>query len=585
MNAKKILAVAVTLCLLLCAMLPMAASAAPGQIAQYLYPTANPSGYYECTYDMATGGTAMILALPADATLHVYGTGMTGATISAYATDTNGDPAEYGLIPSNGGYVAAVNGEATCNAVQDMVRVYNGSASAINIRMNVTANAAGPDGSRDNPYPISTAGMGWNDVPFGDMGAYMLNVPEGETEMVFYKWTATGDGYAYIDAISASDMSGDLGWTYVVMNNTSSAVSNAQYSDQTDDDDYVDFANGDEILFGVATYANGSWACPEGVLSFRMGYDLYGSSSTPYIIEPGMTTYTGIGDKYFKTEANDVAGKLIITTDAEVWDYGYTTQYEKNSDGQVVIDVPAGDSGVVGLNIYYPGAGQVDAEIIYALPGSEYMPIELTVGDHTAPNPWWPGTYYTWTSDMDGLLVLDFGDFDGWLVNANNIPYTSEDGATYAEIEVVAGETAISVVDYNWRWDGKFSVEFEPEVGTLEYPYEVDAVGKLPNTTAPAGETVYYAVNSKLDGTTLTVTGNVVVKVNGNEVDAKNGYTLKAEGATIQVTITNNGNADATYEAEIEPNDNPKTGVSIALPVLAMLMSACGAALIGKKKF
>lgn len=692
MKAKKLLAVVLTLCLLLCAMLPMAAVAAPVQISQYLTPVLHDDGYYECTYDMTTGGTAMILGLPAGQTLFVYATGLAGASVSTYATDVNGDPAAYGLIPAQGGYVAADNGEASCTAVQDMVRVYNGSETAINIMMNVTAGApSGPDGSYDNPYDYAPNFMGIADVAFGDEGATMLNVAEGETEMVYYAWTAPADGYAYIDMITAQNMSGEIGWMYYIDNKTSGDCSAFQFSDYTDDDDdTVSFTKGDVVLFGVCTFdPNDMWATPEGVLSFRVGYSLYGAADEPYPLDEGFNEYVLDGDAthYSYTATTDTM--IIVSGAAEVYEYvsGDYDALQADADGNVVVVLAEGDSIV--LNPCEYTAATVDISILVAEKGSEDWPLELTEGDHAAPNTWWPGTYYTWTGEDAGLLIVDFGTYTDWMLMVNDVTYSADEGDTVAVFEVPAGETAVNIMDWGWSWNGEFSVEFEPfttedapieleegdnyvaipsakpgeddelvagkayatidldkdviltienywsgitvdgdavtpnrlgvltvllaageheivldntleefveltvsvvepAMGSFENPIEVIAAGKLSNASVEAGGEVNYAINAKLAGAVLTVKGNVVVMVDGSEVKAENGVVtveIKPTGATMMLTIVNAGSSAATYEASIAYPDNPKTGdMGIILPALAMVMSACGAAFVCKKK-
>lgn len=681
MKAKKLLAVAVTLCLLLCAVLPMGVGA-----TEIPTLTADPdSGEY--TMDMAAGAAKIVIEGYGFATINA-------ANGPSYTVTTTSDAAaSYMVVTANqyGYQFESANGTvADAQLMWDGFIISNMGDATITVTITPAASSyVAPDGTYDHPYEYS--GFWGVQVLYGEEVAATYGAESFETDIVYYSWEAQGDGVVYMGNIAASDLEyNPVGWTYTIINKTSGASSTTQYSTDTiHEDTTVEFTDGDVILFAVGTYAQGSNTCPDGILNFQIGYDVYGSQSLPYTIKPGETTYEGIGDKYFYTEESNVPGKLIITTDAEVWDFGYTSQYQKDDDGNVVIDVPAGEDGVVGLNIYNSGAGEVEANIIYALQGSEYWPIEITeLGEVTASDLKWPGVHYYWESDVDGLLVFEF-ESENWQLTVGEATYPENEGDTYAIVEVADGEVVEFVVYDPTAFGAEYDVTFtmsaeafsteetpvelkegdnyvaipskkgeeagkayatinldkeviltienywsgitvdgtavtanrlgvvkvllaageheivldntleeyveltvnvaEPALGSYENPIEVSAVGKLSNTSVEAGSEVNYAVNSKLDGAILTVKGDVVVMVNGTEVKAEDGVVtveLKATGATMAVTIVNAGTATATYEASIAiVTDNPATGdMGIILPVMAMLMSACGAVVVGKKK-
>lgn len=679
MNAKKLLAVAVTVCLLLCAMLPLAASAVEiGTVGQY--PTVEDGA---CTYDTTTGGTALI-TVPAGEYVAVSVAGGTGAEIAIYAYDTaNFEAAQYQLI------LDRINqpwftGEGSGTLGGDGFSIINANAFDIYVKFAVGAggDSSDPIGSYNNPEPLPDMGV--------YMGGQFTHDFIDATEPYHYKWTAAEDGKFSVTILGTDGPNGfnSVGWMYYVENPDGNQYGTYHWND--DDPvvatDSVSVSAGETVVIMVATYdpTNYSATLPLGGVTFQVGFQAYGSAEMPYPLNKGVNEYNIVNDLNHYSYTATTETKIVLSGAGASWEYNAGSYDEMTADanGDYVVVLDAGESIV--LNPAPSSLAGSDITITVAEKGSEEWPVELTIGDHAAANTWWPGTYYTWTGEDAGLLIVDFGTYTDWMLIVNDVPYSADEGDTVAVFEVAAGETAVNVMDWGWSWNGEFSVEFEPfttenapaelkegdnyiavpskkgetagkayatidldkdviltienywsgisvdgtavaanrlgvltvllaageheivlentleefveltvnvaepALGSFENPIEVSVVGKMSNTSVAAGSEINYAVNSKLDGTTLTVKGDVIVMVNGSVVEGKDGVvtvTLKASGATMIVTVVNDGTAAATYEASIDYPENPKTGVSIALPVLAMLMSACGAVVVGKKKF
>lgn len=683
MKAKKLLAVAVTLCLLLCAVLPMAASAVElGQVSQY--PTADPDdGSY--TYDTTAGGTAFI-TIAAGETAMINAAGASGAELAVYGYDTeNFEDAQYLLILSrqmDGQIWATGNGTGTLAG--EGFQIYNANEFDIYVKFAIGAGSSAPAGTYDNPEPLE------------DMAVYQSAEISHDfidaTDPYWFQWEARYDGEFSVTVLGTDGPNGadSVGWLYYLENADAGKYGDYHWSDDEPvvATDSISVSAGDvvKIMLSTYDYNNTGATLPLGGVKIKLNFQVYGSPDLPYPLEKGINEYT-ITDgmnHYAYTATTDT--KVVVSGAGNVYEY-VDEDYDAldaDSNGDVTVILAAGEAVVI--NPEPTSLAGNDIEILVAEKGSEDWPIEITeAGDHTATNPGWPGTYYTWSGEEAGLLIVDFGTYTDWMLMVDNVQYSAEEGDTIAVFEVPAGETSLNVMDWGFTWDGKFSVEFEsfstgetpvelkegdnyvaipskkgeeagkayatinldkeviltienywsgitvdgtavtanrlgvvkvllaageheivldntleefveltvnvaePALGSYENPIEVSAVGKLSNTSVEAGSEVNYAVNSKLDGAILTVKGDVVVMVNGTEVKAEDGVVtveLKATGATMAVTIVNAGTAAATYEASIAiVTDNPATGdMGIILPVMAMLMSACGAVVVGKKK-
>lgn len=334
-----------------------------------------------------------------------------------------------------------------------------------------------------------------------------------------------------------------------------------------------------------------------------------GTDSNPDDMVVGTNTATTYGDYdgYFYLWTAEEDGILTITMTEENWTYYVMVNGDQTTDNQLysdddevvdvqVIEVVKNDQVIVWINSYDPEnmadmnpAVEFSFDAAFAPYSTEDAPIELEEGDNAIGIPGKVGEdvgkAYA-TVDLDKETVLTIENY--WSgITVDGTPYTANRLGVLTVL-LAAGEHEI-VLDNTLEDCVALTVNVaEPAPGSFENPIEVSAAGKLTNTSVEAGSEVYYAINGKLAGAVLTVKGNVVVMVDGSEVKAENGVVtveIKPTGATMMLTIVNAGSSAATYEASVAYPDNPKTGdMGIILPALAMVMSACGAAFVCKKK-
>lgn len=194
--------------------------------------------------------------------------------------------------------------------------------------------------------------------------------------------------------------------------------------------------------------------------------------------------------------------------------------------------------------------------------------------------------YYVISSQLNGQLLTIVGD-DNIIVTLNGVALESDNGVFVAEL--TGAPTNSLIVTNKGDKDASYVASIAWPEGTEGNPIPVTAIGDY-TATVGAGEEVVYAVNAKLDGSTLTVNGASYIIVNGTKIEAKDGVAtaeLKASGATISVVVGNAGTADASVKLSIvaPENDNPKTGdAGILMPAVAALVSVMGAAMLVIKK-
>lgn len=92
-------------------------------------------------------------------------------------------------------------------------------------------------------------------------------------------------------------------------------------------------------------------------------------------------------------------------------------------------------------------------------------------------------------------------------------------------------------------------------VGSESNPIVIESASDLTGIDVAAGESVYYAINSQLNGQILTINvdDKTVVTLNGKEVEAEDGVvTATLEGTPVNaLVVTNKGEKDASYTASI----------------------------------
>ena len=461
MKMKKLLAVAVTLCLLLCAMLPMAASAVEvGMVSQYLTLDEDMGAY---VYDTAAGGTAYV-EIAAGETAVIVVEGGAGAEFAAYGYDTeNFEDAEYYVILSrmfDGQYWAT--GETSGTLAGDNIQIYNANEFAIHFKIAFDTAAGGgssdPVGTYNNPEVIPDMGV--------FMGGMFTHDFVGASEPYFYKWTALADGEFSVTIMGTDGPGGadSVGWTYSLENADGNIYGDNHWNN--DDDvvatDSISVSAGDTVTVMLGTYDPDNWGYPDGSVTFQVGFAEYGSPDLPYPLSAGVNEYTIDSDmNHYAFTANTVT-KIVLSGAGDSWEYveGEWEELTADADGNYTFVLAAGESIVLNPGpTSYEGS---DITITVTEKGSEEWPIEVEADEeYTSPNTFWPGSFFSFTAEEDGTLIIDFGEYTDWLILIGEDEYAGEGESTYAEIEVTAGEVVFNIMDWRFSWDGEFAVVFE----------------------------------------------------------------------------------------------------------------------------
>ncbi len=199
--------------------------------------------------------------------------------------------------------------------------------------------------------------------------------------------------------------------------------------------------------------------------------------------------------------------------------------------------------------------------------------------------------YYAISSRLNGQILTIYGDA---VVALNGEELTAVNGAYVAEL--TGAPVNMLVVTNEGEEDASYEANINWPLGTEANPIVINNATELTSIKVAAGETVYYAINSRLNGQILTINGDAVVTLNGEELTAADGvYAAELDGTPVNVlVVTNEGNKDAEYTASIayaedatpETPSIPQTGdAGIMTPVIiAMICAMAIVALVASKK-
>lgn len=340
----------------------------------------------------------------------------------------------------------------------------------------------------------------------------------------------------------------------------------------------------DPIMFYMPT---GTVTVPAGGTMYCMYTPMGMGGSTMNLTVTGATGFvaTSFPAMGMPTSVNDVEGVATLDALYNNYKWGYVFAIQNNTESEQVYTVALAQK-----------------------PGTSSNPDEMIIGVNTATMPGsWDGYYYLWTAEMDGNLTVVMTE-NNWTYMIMVNGEMTTDSQLYSDDEVVVAEQTLEVLAYDqvivWvnsydpsnMWDMNpavelsFTAEFEVRMGTEGNPVSVNVPNDLTSATVGAGEEVWYAVSSRLDGYTLTVEGEgAYVIINGEKAEAVDGVvtvTLEAKSAVIPVVIGNAGASDATFACTIAiPEDsNPDTGDLIAAVLVLALTSATGVVCLKKKE-
>lgn len=219
--------------------------------------------------------------------------------------------------------------------------------------------------------------------------------------------------------------------------------------------------------------------------------------------------------------------------------------------------------------------------------------IDFTVAVIAEPD----GTFNSAAELTDAKVTVPAGTSFIYTVNSmlNGMELTVE-GGTYTLNNYLAGtelsETPVNILILvnDTDADVTYTLNAGYPLGSEGNPIVVTTPADLTMATVNMFEEVWYAVSSRLDGYTLTITGEgVYVIVNGTQYDAVDGavtVTLEAKSAMIFVIIGNNDWLNTEFACTwAAPADvNPETGDFARIAIGSLMAMSCAAVVLLKKK-
>ncbi|MBE6959113.1 MAG: hypothetical protein E7448_00095 [Ruminococcaceae bacterium] len=308
-------------------------------------------------------------------------------------------------------------------------------------------------------------------------------------------------------------------------------------------------------------------------------YKLYDVQGAILTINSPNAFFNGYGDGWI-TEVDDF--------DPDVMTVKVNTYGEDNS---IIIGVFSSDESATSFTVNVSEPAGYDENPI-ELDSLDYIESEIAGGleDHL---------FYIWSAAISGKVTLSV-DYAEWFGDAlyqaatefediydENGEWFGSEPIAWADVEVlltvfingnevVAGQDAVVFdVEKNdtviikvqtlptTEWDAYGYSAYVDVVGVVDplgsmnNPIVVNSASELNSIDVPAGEQVYIAISSMLNGQVLTIVGdeNTSVATRFGAVDGNNGvFAADLNGVPSNMfVVTNNGTADATYAANIGP--------------------------------
>lgn len=219
--------------------------------------------------------------------------------------------------------------------------------------------------------------------------------------------------------------------------------------------------------------------------------------------------------------------------------------------------------------------------------------IDFTVAMIAEPD----GTFNTAEELTNAQVTVPAGTTFIYTINSmlNGMELTVE-GGTYTLNNYMSGtelsETPVNILMLvnDTDADATYTLNAGYPIGSEGNPIVVTTPADLTVANVNMFQEVWYAVSSRLDGYTLTVTGEgVYVIVNGTQYDAVDGVvtvTLEAKSAMIPVVIGNNNWLNTEFACTWAAPDttNPETSDFALIAIGSLMAMSCAAVVLLKKK-
>ena len=407
-----------------------------------------------------------------------------------------------------------------------------------------------------------------------------VDIPAGNYEGYYYKWTASSDGTLVLTCPTVEGVEYD-----VVLTNMSTYAM-AWLQDSTDGTVSIAVKAGDEVVIQVVTLPDEAFNYPalEAAITGEFVFPIGHQQNPEILFRPsyiGVNIAAGNNQGYYYKWTSMDSGVLVLTCPAiegVVYDVILTNMstYEMawlqdSTDGTVSIDVNAGDEIVIQVvaapddNWEYPAVQtaltgvfnfavghSMNPEVIEDL--DWYLEVSQAEGDYD-------GYYYIWTAPANGVITLYFAyqgipegyECDIMLTNMNTYAQKSllydgvDNYGLELTMEVAEGDSVMIIVaaikdadgnyypaaDMSWVGSFAYPVGSQKNPVTVEWNWNDDYSAANAVVTIPAGKTLYFNGYSEM---VLTINGEIA-----------------ETGSDGTFSITNEGAEDAEYSLAIAP--------------------------------
>lgn len=221
--------------------------------------------------------------------------------------------------------------------------------------------------------------------------------------------------------------------------------------------------------------------------------------------------------------------------------------------------------GAPTTSVVVKNAGKEDVSLVAEInwaEGTEGNPIAINAaGDHGIDVAAKGETYVAVSAKLNGNLLI-MKEIAGVTLTVNDKALTAVNGLYKVTLDAKAANNTVVIANTTAK-----AVEATLTViggeGTETNPYAINAIGDTGYTVAANG-TVYYAVNSLLNGNNVVIEAKtgLTVTVNGKKLTAAEGFftaKLDAKGATNSVVITSTAAAEGviTVIGDLGTESNP----------------------------
>ena len=468
-----------------------------------------------------------------------------GYTVFLNAADPNGTlyvttaDGSYMLINGRQNQLTA-DGEAElvlCG--YEVINVYNPSETdTVTLYVFLTAGeVVDNSGTLDNPEEVVIAQNMWGG--YGAMAEYAL---AAGSEGRWYKAVAPEDGKLTVGIGAFDDDYNNIGWMYVVNNQTTSKYGDNHYSDDAEPVYYEELvvSAGDEIYVFANTYdPDNMWSAPAGNIMVDFSFSPVGSVDMPVALEnlgdQSTTVAEGTNGIWYEWVA-DKDGEVEVAMKGQDWQYVvnnlstyvYGDTHWSDDDPVVaseIVTVNEGDVVRISINTYDPSnmwtapAGTVNWTIAYVENDDVDTNGTFTVADADA------------VAGKEFTVAIDISNNPGIISAKLNVNYdvnvlelVGVQAGDFENGEIDAGDVTL----YNYTFSENLT----------DYPFVINWSSPLAEENVTTDGTFVY-LTFKVKATAAEGTTEISITVDeDNTVDFElNNVEFDVVNATVTITV------------------------------------------------